>query len=278
VGFPPVIGGSRGPRQPRRGGGSPVAGASSDAGSAVLRRARPWGAPAPLQDFWSSATAAPDQALAQWATVLPLVRDARVRLFSSSSAAGLTPGGGGLPVLRFAMRQVRDVPRAARFPPVTGGSWGPHRPRRYGGSPRAGGVADVMDGSGLPARPMGDRLAPGARRASSPTFVVVGGRVDPGGGRSSRALIRDATRAGRSSRRALSPCHRGKLGAAPPPALRRLALRGRHSLCRLRARVAAPGFWRPRPRGGRRLRAPATFEAAGHARGMRRGRRSLGRG
>jgi len=72
-----------------------------------------------------------------------------------------------------------------------------------------------------------DRLAAGARRASSSAPVAVGGRGDADGGRSSRRPIRAATKAARAPRGALPPWRRGKSGAATPSAWGRAAPGGR---------------------------------------------------
>jgi len=92
---------------------------------------------------------------AQSAAVWPPARDARLRLPPSSSAGAVTPTGGGLPVVRFALRRRRRGLREARFPPGVGGSRGPQRPRRGGAPPLAGGGGGSIDGVLRPARRWG---------------------------------------------------------------------------------------------------------------------------
>jgi len=92
---------------------------------------------------------------AQSAAVLPPARDARLRLPPSSSEGVVTPTGGGLPVVRFALRRRRRGLREARFPPGVGGSRGPQRPRRGGAPPLAGGGGGGNDGVLSPARRWG---------------------------------------------------------------------------------------------------------------------------
>ena len=75
--------------------------------------------------------------------------------------------------------------------------------------------------------PIGGGVSAGARRASSPVPVVVGGRGDADGERSSRCPIRAATTAARAPPDALSPWRRGKSGAAAPSAWGRAAPGGR---------------------------------------------------
>ena len=60
--FRPGVGGSWGPQRPRRDGAPLLAGGGGGGNYGVLPPARRWGAAAPLQDFRSSAAAAPDQA------------------------------------------------------------------------------------------------------------------------------------------------------------------------------------------------------------------------
>jgi len=59
--FPPAVGRSRGPQRPRHRGAPPLAGFGGDGNDGVLPMARHCGAAAPLQDFRTSAAAAPDQ-------------------------------------------------------------------------------------------------------------------------------------------------------------------------------------------------------------------------
>ena len=83
------------------------------------------------------------------------MRSARLRPPPSSSAGAVTPTGGGLPVVRFAVRRRRRGLREARFPPGVGGSRGQQRPRRGGAPPLAGGGGGGNDGVLPPARRWG---------------------------------------------------------------------------------------------------------------------------
>jgi len=73
----------------------------------------------------------------------------------SLSAGAVTPTGGGLPVVRFALRRRQRGLREARFPPGVGGSRGPQRPRRGGAPPLACGGGGRNDGVLPPARRWG---------------------------------------------------------------------------------------------------------------------------
>ena len=83
---------------------------------------------------------------AQSAAVLSPARDARLRLPPSPSAGAVTPTGGCLPVVRFALRRRRRGLRVARSPPGVTDRRGPQRPRRMGAPPLAGGGGGGNDG------------------------------------------------------------------------------------------------------------------------------------
>jgi len=92
---------------------------------------------------------------AQSAAFLLPARDARLCLPPSSSAGAVTPTGGGLAVVRFALRRRRRGLRKARFSPVVGESRAPQRPRRWDAPLLAGGDGGRNDGVLPPARRWG---------------------------------------------------------------------------------------------------------------------------
>jgi len=83
-------------------------------------------------------------------------------------------------------------------------------------------------------------------RAFSPAPVIVGGRGDADGGRSSRRPIRAATTAARAPRGLLPLWRRGKSGAATPSAWGRTAPGGRRRR-RQRQKASASAVQWPRP-------------------------------
>jgi len=107
------------------------------------------------QEGRAGVLAAQDRALKKYATPSRPVRAAHLRLPPSSSAGAVTPTGGGLPVVKFALRRRRRKLRDARFPPGVGGSRKPQRPRRGGASPLAGSGGGGNDGVLPPARRWG---------------------------------------------------------------------------------------------------------------------------
>jgi len=100
----------------------------------------------------------------------------RLRLRPSSSAGAVTPTGGGLPVVRFALPRRRRGLRETRFPPGVGGCLGPQRPWHRGAPPLAGGGGSGNDGVLLPARCCG---AAGSRVTQSASVLPSGPGADP---------------------------------------------------------------------------------------------------